>query len=137
VISAQDFNVRAINEANGLLVFRGKHSTPAANSACFTLGQNSAGNPVLGFFGTTTSGKPSNYTQTYATADKTLSAYTSDPESGAYTGIATGVGGTPYAQLTDLNSLRVAYENLRAFTEDAAQMLNSVVDDLQGLGLVG
>lgn len=46
-----------------------------------------------------------------------LAAYTADDESAAYTGIATGVGGTPYAAVTDLNALRVAYENLRAQVE--------------------
>ena len=77
------------------------------------------------------------YTQTYSTADRTLGAYAADVESSAYTGINNLQGGTPYAQVTDLNALRVAYENLRAFTEDAVQMLNAVVDDLQTAGLLG
>ena len=81
--------------------------------------------------------KANTYTQTYATADRTLGAYTSDPESGAYTGIDNLQVGTPYAQLTDLNALRVAYETLRVFTEDAVAMLNATVDDLQTIGLVG
>jgi hypothetical protein len=89
----------------------------------------------LGLWGTTpTVGQASAYTQTYATADKTLGAYTPDDESGAYTGIDNAQGGTPYAQLTDLNALRTAYENLRAFVEDGIQMLNSIVDDMQAWG---
>lgn len=88
----------------------------------------------LGAWGAPPVVRPSAYTQTYSTADKTLSAYTSDPESSAYTGIDNAQGGTPYAQLADLNALRTAYENLRTFTEDTAQMLNSVVDDLQTIG---
>ncbi len=78
--------------------------------------------------------KTNTYTQTYSTADRTLSAYTADAESTAYTGIDNAQAGTPYAQLTDLNALRVAYENLRAFVEDAVGMLNGVVDDLQTIG---
>lgn len=70
------------------------------------------------------------FTQTYSTADPTLSAYTPDSEAIAYTGAADGE-----AKLADLNALRVAYENLRAFTEDAVAMLNSVVDNLQANGL--
>jgi len=45
-------------------------------------------------------------------------AYTADNESGAYTGIDNAQAGSVYAQLTDLNALRVAYENLRVAYED-------------------
>lgn len=76
------------------------------------------------------------YTQTYSTADRTLSAYTPDDESSAYTGIDNAQVGTVYAQVSDLNALRVAYENLRAFVEDAVQMLNATVDDLQAYGFL-
>jgi hypothetical protein len=51
-------------------------------------------------------------------AQQTLNAYTTDAESGAYTGLATGLGATPYAAVGDLNTLRVAYENLRASYDD-------------------
>lgn len=75
------------------------------------------------------------FTQTYATADKTLAAYTPDAESGAFTslgaGVATVLNNTNVAKLDDLNALRVAYENLRAFTEDLAQLVNSIIDDLE------
>lgn len=91
----------------------------------------------LGFWNATPVVQPSAYTQTYSTADKTLVAYTADDESAAYTGIDNAQAGTVYAQLTDLNALRTAYETLRAFTEDGMKMLNSVVDDLQTIGLVG
>ncbi len=89
------------------------------------------------WWGATPVVRPSAYTQTYSTADKTLSAYTSDPESSAYTGIDNAQGGTPYAKLTDLNALRVAYDNLRTFSEDLAAFVNSWVDDAQTIGLVG
>lgn len=55
----------------------------------------------LGFFGGTTAIR------------QVLNAYTTDTESGAYTGAADGE-----AKLTDLNALRVAYENLRASYDD-------------------
>jgi hypothetical protein len=67
----------------------------------------------VSFFGLAAQPRPATLTQTYSTFNRTLPAYTTDPENVAYTGIATGVAGTPYAQLTDMNSLRVAYENLR------------------------
>ena len=40
------------------------------------------------------------------------------------------------AKLSDLNALRVACENLRAFTEDLAQQHNSLIADLKALGLI-
>jgi Pectate lyase superfamily protein len=97
----------------------------------------SAATKKLGFYGATPVVRPAAYTQTYSTADRTLDAYTSDSEGSAYTGINNLQGGTPYAQVADLNTLRVAYENLRVFTENAVQVLNSLLDDQQSLGLVG
>ena len=84
----------------------------------------------LGFFGVSPVSRASAYTQTFSTADKTFSAYTPDDESSAYTGAADSE-----AKLADLNDLRIAYENLRAFSEDQAGMINSIVDDLQAYGL--
>lgn len=89
----------------------------------------------IGFFSQGPSTRLGPYTQTYSTADRTLGAYTPDNESGAYSGIDNSQGGSVYAQVSDLNALRTAYENLRAFVEDAVQMLNSVVDDAQTYGL--
>lgn len=91
----------------------------------------------LAFYGGTPVAKAAAYTQTYATADRTLGAYTADNESSAYSGIDNLQMGNIYAQLTDLNALRVAYENLRAFVEDLAQHHNSLLDDMQALNLVG
>jgi hypothetical protein len=45
-------------------------------------------------------------------------AYTSDAESSAYTGIDNLQAGTVYATVADLNTLRVAYDNLRASYDD-------------------
>lgn len=133
----------------GLLDFTWATATAASRKARMTLSVNDAtalregfrietdgSAPMLGFFGVAAVARPSAYTQTYSTADKTLGAYTADDESAAYTGIDNAQAGTVYAQVADVNALRVAYENLRAFVEDLAAFSNSQVDDLQSLGLV-
>lgn len=61
---------------------------------------------TIGFFG----GTP--------VVKQTLNAYIPDDESAAFGGIATGLGGTIYAQVANLNQLRVAYETLRAMVDD-------------------
>jgi hypothetical protein len=90
---------------------------------------------TVGFRGAAPVAMPAALVQTYATADRTLGAYTPDDESAAYTGIDNAQAGTVYATLADLNALRAAYENLRAFLEDLAQHHNALVDDLQANGL--
>ena len=50
--------------------------------------------------------RPGPYTQGYAVSTRTLAAYTPIVESTAFSGIATGQAGTPYAQVSDLNNLR-------------------------------
>ncbi|WP_165068017.1 hypothetical protein [Paludisphaera rhizosphaerae] len=91
----------------------------------------------LGFWNATPVVRPGTYTQTYAANTRTLAAYTSAPASTAYTGLATGQAGTPYAQAADLNSLRSAYENLRVFSENTTQLLNALINDLRAMGLLG
>ena len=114
----------------GFLRFSVGDSTSSAVTIC-DMSTDGAGNGMWGLFGNY-SAKRAAYTQTYATADKTLSAYTADVESGAYTGATDGE-----AKLVDLNALRVAYENLRAFVEDLAGVVNAHTDDLQAYGMVG
>jgi hypothetical protein len=91
----------------------------------------------LGFWNATPVVRPSAFTQTFATAARTVNAYTSDPESSAYTGIDNAQAGTVYAKLTDLNSLRTAYETLRAMAENMQQVVNALIDDHQSIGLCG
>lgn len=132
VIKSDDSNLLSINN-NALITI--------AEGGAFVLGTSSgtkigtATNQKIGFWNKTPIVQPSAYTQTYSTADKTIGAYTPDDESGAYTGIDNAQGATPYAQVSEMNELRVAYENLRAFVEDGIQALNSVIDDLQATGL--
>ena len=52
-------------------------------------------------------------------------AYTSDPESSAYSGIDNLQVGSVYAQLSDLNILRVAYDTLRASYDDLLAKLKN------------
>lgn len=88
----------------------------------------------LGVFAVTPVARAAAMTQTYSTADRTLSAYTSNGQGTTYGGINNAQAGNVYAQVSNLESLRVAYENLRAFTEDVAQFLNAWIDSEQAYG---
>lgn len=89
----------------------------------------------IGFWNATPVVQPSAYTQTYSTASRTVNAYTTDAESSAYSGIDNLQVGSVYAQVSDLNALRVAYENLRASYDNLIQVVNSLIDDHQATGL--
>jgi hypothetical protein len=49
---------------------------------------------------------------------QTLASYTTNAQTSAYTGIDNTHSAADYANLTDINALRVAYENLRAAFDD-------------------
>jgi len=91
----------------------------------------------LGFWSASPVARPGPYIQTYAAAGRTLNDYTAAPASTAYSGLAGGQAGSPYAAAADLNSLRVAYENLRIFSENTTQVLNALINDLKSMGLLG
>lgn len=86
----------------------------------------------LGFFGATPIARPGTYTLGGYTPDRALAVYASDPESVAYTGAADGE-----AKLADLNTLRIAYENLRVFVEDLAGVVVGTATDLKTIGMFG
>lgn len=90
----------------------------------------------LGFWNAAPVSQPGPYVQSYTTADRTISAYAPSVQSAAFGGADNSQAGAVYAKLADLNALRTSYENLRAFTEDVAQALNALIDDLQAVGLV-
>lgn len=90
----------------------------------------------LGFWNAPPIPQPGPYVQSYTTADRTISAYAPSVQSAAFAGVDNSQTGTVYAKLADLNALRTSYENLRAFTEDVAQALNALIDDLQAMGLI-
>jgi hypothetical protein len=95
---------------------------------------------TLGFFGVTAVTRPSAYTQTYATADKTHAnptaatltmtdgAGTNDNTIGAITGDASVIAA--FQEVVD------EVNKLIADVADVKQIVNSVIDDLQSLGLL-
>lgn len=83
---------------------------------------------TAGFFGVTATTRPAAITQTYATADRTHANFTS-ADLAAFTG---GVVG--FLDAAERDNLRTQFNALRADLADAKQLLNSVIDDLQGLG---
>lgn len=89
---------------------------------------------LVGFYSTTPVARPGTYNLT-GSADRTLGAYASDPESSAYTGTPADAAST--AKLADLNALRTAYENLRVYVEDLAGLTIGTATDLKTLGLFG
>jgi len=90
---------------------------------------------TLAFFGVTGTTRAGPITLTYATTATTLNAYTPDIENAAYVGLVTGAPGNPYANVVDLNALRVAYENMRNGYENLLQHYRYTVGRLQSYGL--
>lgn len=99
--SATGDNGKLVLESGGVV----KVTVDAAGASTFN-GGNVLISQNVGFFGAA------------AAAQQTLSAYVSNNQNVAYTGLATGVAGTPYASLVDLNALRVAYQNLKVSYDD-------------------
>lgn len=88
----------------------------------------------VGFFGVTPVAQPTGYVWNYAVQDKTLNTYTPNSQASAYTGGLLDL--LQAARLTDLNTLRVAVENQRAFTESLAKQHNQLCQDLRAYGLI-
>ena len=79
---------------------------------------------MIGFLGASAIVRPAAYTQTYATVTRTI-----NPSStAAFSGINNSQLGNVYAQVADLNTLRL--DVLAAF-----QAINQILDDLQSYGL--
>jgi hypothetical protein len=114
---------------------------------------------TAGFFGVTPASRPSAYTQSYSTANKTHAARTAATltdntgQSAVGTlpqidvqiqpGGAPGQGADPNGLNAALGSIAVAVASLAAQVNkliadqaDTAQIVNSVIDDLQTLGLL-
>jgi len=108
----------------------------------------------VGFYGVAPVARPSAYTQTYATADKTHANLTSTsiaaaiPAAAPAGGVGTAAGGWDTAAnrnsaITTINGLRTwaleidaDYEAMLVDLTDLKQLVNSIIDDLQALGLV-
>lgn len=84
---------------------------------------------TVGFYGVTPATRPSAYTQTYATADKTHSAFTS-ADLAAFTGGLVG-----FLDAAERDDIRTQFNALRADVADVKQLANSIIDDNQALGL--
>lgn len=91
----------------------------------------------LGFWNALPVARPGPYKANYTTASRNLMAYNSATTPTPFAGIATDQPGVPYAQAADLNSLRLAYENLRSFSENTTQLVNALINDLKSMGLLG
>ena len=96
---------------------------------------------TLAFFGATPVARPSAYTQTFSTADKTHAARTStaitdNGGGGAADGTIAAITGDQTVK-DALTELATAINAVRADLADTAALVNSIVDDLQALGLVG
>jgi hypothetical protein len=95
---------------------------------------------TVGFYGVTPATRPSAYTQTYSTADKTHAAPTA-----ATLSVADGAGtndNTIGAITADASVIAAVQEiadeinKLVADVADVKQVVNSVIDDLQTLGIL-
>lgn len=95
---------------------------------------------TVGFFGVTPATRPTAYTQTYATADKTHAAPTAAAltvTDGAGTNDGTIDAITDNAStITAVQELADQINKLVADVADVKQLVNSVIDDLQILGIV-
>ncbi|TSC57870.1 MAG: hypothetical protein Greene041662_877, partial [Candidatus Peregrinibacteria bacterium Greene0416_62] len=87
---------------------------------------------TVGFFGVTPATRPSAYTQTYSTADKTHENSTF----GAVSEIpATDAMPFGYASAAQADEIPVELNDLADDVSDLKQLVNSIIDDLQSLGL--
>lgn len=82
---------------------------------------------TIGFLGATRVARPASYT----VAGSATRTFPTDP-SGAYSGIDNAQGGTPYAQLTDLNTLRGVVSSL----EGVVRQLVTDLGSTSGFGLL-
>ncbi len=107
----------------------------------------------IGFWNATPVARQSAYTQTYSTADKTHAAHTATsiaaavPAAAPAGGTGTAAGGwdtaaNRNAAITTINDLRthaiemdLDYEALLVDVTDLKQLVNSIIDDLQTIGL--
>lgn len=89
----------------------------------------------IGFYGVAPVARSTGYTAGYSTSAKALGTYTSGPVASPFTGGLLDL--LQAARLADLNTTRVAVENLRVFAESMAHQHNQLVADLKLTGLIG
>ena len=87
----------------------------------------------IGFWGTTPAARTSAFTQTYATASRTVPANTSAAVS---TTAATNVAPYGYDSAAQADAIPVAINALRNDVDNAKKVINQILDDLQLYGLL-
>ena len=110
----------------GLEIIDGGKIVPTANTIGLYIG---GATDKLSFFNATPIVQPSAYTQTYSIADKTHADWTS-ADLGVFTGGAIG-----FLDAVERDNIRTQFNALRVDVADIKQLVNSVIDDLQALGL--
>lgn len=151
------FNLQGWNSSNSSLKVRKGTGTSSDGAVMFTLDPDTpamtlgeAANIVLGtttgtkigtsttqklaFYNSTPIVQPSAYTQTYATADKTHADFTS---ADLATTAATQTTPWGFASQAQAENIATQFNLLRADVADLKQLVNSLIDDLQALGLIG
>ena len=86
-----------------------------------------------GFFNVAVAARPSAITQTYSTADKTHAA---PGQTAVATTAATSTTPFGYTGAAQADDIVTQVNNARTDILDIKQLLNSVIDDLQSLGLL-
>lgn len=89
---------------------------------------------TMGLVATSPGSVPSGYAWGYTASSKVLPPYSALTVPTAFTGGLLDL--LQAARLADLNSLRLAVENLRVFTEALAQQHNAISLDLKAMGLI-
>lgn len=87
---------------------------------------------TAGFYGVTPTTRPTAYTQTYSTADKT---HANAAQTAVATTGATNVTPFGYTTSAQANDIVTQLNNARADILDLKQLVNAIIDDLQALGL--
>lgn len=87
----------------------------------------------VGFYGAAPAAQGTAFTQTFATADPTLAAFTSADMPAGGTGTAAGGWDTA----ANRNTAIANFNALRVDHDDLARFVNSLVDNLQLKGLIG
>lgn len=131
-----------VNGSGGDVFCIGGQPNGTGNSHVYIQVRNAAGSiqarfqanqTGIGFLGQTPIGRPGTYTLTAGTPAAASYALNASGNSGAaFTGIDNLQVGTPYAQLTDLNTLRAECANLAAVLRQLVRNLG----DTAGFGLV-
>jgi len=121
--------------ANEYFALEAYNSTAGNRTGMLAIGvqNNTAAGARIGFFGVTPAVKPSAYTQTYTTADKTIA----NPTCVSMGDLVATTGGWGASSEANFDKITAAVDQIIADNLDLRQGLTALIDDLQTLGLVG